>query len=65
MENQKLIARINHLELLCENLEGRIDEHDNKFHKAAPVLTQAANQNVLFWSAVAITILNLLLLLLV
>ena len=65
METEKgLNAKIANLEIAYENLEERVDEHEHKLKQAEPVLTHAANQNVLFWSAIAITILNLLLLVL-
>ena len=60
MEKQK----IDHLELLYENIDERLQDIDERVAQMEPAVKQAGNNNVVVYIAVVITIINLLLLLL-
>lgn len=57
-------ARIDHLELLTENLDERVQDIDERLSAMEPAVSQASNRNVVVYLAAAITVINLLLLLL-
>lgn len=57
-------ARIDHLELLTENLDERVQDIDERLSAMEPAVNQASNRNVVVYLAAAITVINLLLLLL-
>ena len=57
-------ARIDHLELLAENLDERVQDIDERLSAMEPAVSQASNRNVVVYLAAAITVINLLLLLL-
>lgn len=63
-EAELMKADIARLDLSYEELHDRVVDLDRKYQVAKPVLHKAANQNITVGIAVAITILNLLLLLL-
>lgn len=52
------------LEILCENLDERLQDCDERLKAIEPAVKQAANNNVVVYIAVVITVINLLLLLL-
>lgn len=52
------------LEILYENLDERLEDHDERIKAMEPAVKQAANNNVVVYIAVVITVINLLLLLL-
>lgn len=66
MENVE--TKIKRLEIVVENVEDRIDDLDirtsYKFKQIEPVLVHVANRNVVFYLSVAITIVNIVLLIL-
>lgn len=57
-------AKIDHLELLYENLDERLQDCDERLAAMEPAVKQASNKNVVVYIAAVISILNLLVLLL-
>lgn len=65
---ESIDTKVKRIELLLENVEDRIEDLDirtrYKFKQIEPVIVYAANRNVVFYLSIAITVLNLLLLIL-
>jgi hypothetical protein len=59
MENK---AKVDHLELLYENLDERLQDCDERITQMEPAVKQASNKTVAVYISVIITIINLLLL---
>ena len=57
-------ARIDHLELLTESHDERIQDLDERVSAMEPAVQQTSNRNVVVYISVAITVINLILLLL-
>jgi hypothetical protein len=65
---ESIDTRLKRLEIVAENMEDRIDDLDirtsYKFKQIEPVMVHAANRNVIFYLSVAITLVNIVLLIL-
>lgn len=53
---ESLETRIKRLELITENHDERIMEHDGKFRQMWPVVVHAARKNLLGWITLLIAI---------
>lgn len=62
---EKVETRIKQAEIMIENLEDKVQDHDRKLSAMSPVVQQVAHRNVVVWIAVVITIINTIILLLI
>lgn len=61
---EKLKHQVTQLEIQIENLEERVINHDYRVTAMEPAVKHASNNNVVVYVSLAITVINLLLLLL-